>query len=84
MAAGDPYIGCTNPTISDEELLNSLLVVTAAGVTGIRIVPISAAAADISLAVNCEGPLKSLSQILRESIGLTASGEPGLVLIQES
>ena len=77
-------IDCTNLTISDEELMNSLLVRTAAGVTGIRSKTVTAAAADIEPVVGCAEFNLGGSMILRYAIGLSTSGEPALIFVQES
>lgn len=77
-------IDCTNIAISDEELINSLLVRTNLGVTGIRIKRVSAAAADIEPVVGCAEFNLGQSMILRYAIGLSTSGEPALIFIEEA
>ena len=77
-------IDCTNLAISDEELMNSLLVRTAAGVTGIRSKTVTAAAADIEPVIGSAEFNFSNGTILRHAIGLSTSGEPALIFVQES
>ena len=77
-------IDCTNLAISDEELMNSLLVRTAAGVTGIRSKTVTAAAADIEPVVGCAEFNMGGSMILRHAIGLSVSGQPAIILIEEA
>jgi len=77
-------IDCTNIAISDDELINSLLVRTSTGVTGIRSKTVTAAAADIEPVVGCAEFNLGGSMILRYAIGLSTSGEPALIFVQES
>lgn len=77
-------INCTNIAISDDELINGLLVRTNLGVTGIRIKRVTAAAADIEPVVGCAEFNLGGSMILRYAIGLSTSGEPALIFIEEA
>ena len=77
-------IDCTNIAISDDELINSLLVRTNLGVTGIRIKLVSAAAANIEPVVGCAEFNLGGSMILRYAIGLSTAGEPALIFIEEA
>lgn len=77
-------IDCTNPHISMQELLNSLLVKDDAGNTGLRVKRVSAAARDITQVVGCAEFNLGPEMILRHAIGLTTSGQPALILIEEA
>ena len=77
-------INCTIPHISMEELLNSLLVKDDAGNTGLRVKRVSAAAGDITPVVACAEFNLGPEMILRHAIGLTDSGKPALILIEEA
>lgn len=82
MAAGDPYVGCSNPTIGVLELLNAISVkVTATGVGGIRVYSTTAAGETLSPEIVCAGDLDSLEVFLRKKIVLDANGDPALHLI---
>jgi hypothetical protein len=76
---------CTNIHISEQELKNSLLAkVTATGVIGIRVKRVSAAAAGIEPVIGCATFNLGDEQILRMAVGLSTSGEPALILIEEA
>jgi hypothetical protein len=77
-------IDCNNPHISQEELVNSLLVRTNLGVTGIRIKRVTAAAANIEPVIGCAEYNLGDEMILRYAIGLSTSGEPALIFIEEA
>lgn len=71
--------------ISAQALKNSLLAkVTATGVIGLRVKRVSAAAAGIEPVIGCAELNVGDEQILRMAIGLSVSGEPALILIEES
>lgn len=78
-------ITCDNPGVSWLELLNSYLVKTG-GQTGLLVKVVSADAEDIEPYHDCNGSptVLDLSQITRVTTGLTDSGKPCLVLIQEN
>lgn len=88
MAAGDKAIGCTGgpltPDSSTMEILNALLVKTAANKYGIRTVTVSTAAGNISNRIECGDPLLNFDQWLKEVVVLTASGEVAIGLVLES
>lgn len=77
-------VTCDNPSISLNELLNSLLVKTNTGVYGIRTKRVSAAAGNIEPVVACGTVSLDNEQIMRWAIGLSTSGEPALILIEEA
>ena len=81
-------ITCTHPGISSEELVNGLFVkVTTgpdAGTEGLRVKRISAAAADIEPVVGCAEFNLAGMEIIRRAIGLSDSGKPALILIEET
>lgn len=77
-------IDCTNPSISLNELMNSLLVKTATGVKGLRVKRVSAAAADITPAIACATVNLSDTDVIRMAIGLSDDNKPCLILIEES
>lgn len=83
MAAGDKYVGCDNPSISWQELLNSILVKdSATGVVGIRTYQVNVADTNLSLVQDCGIPALNLEEVLRNSIVIDAFGEPSLALIK--
>lgn len=77
-------VTCDNPSISLKELLNSLLVKTNTGVYGLRVKRVSAAAGNIEPVVTCGTVSLDEEQIMRWAIGLSDSGEPALILIEEA
>lgn len=77
-------IDCTNPHISMQELLNSLLVKDDAGNTGLRVKRVSAAAEDITQVVGCAEFNLGPEMILRHAIGLSDDGKAALILIEEA
>lgn len=77
-------VTCDNPSISLNELLNSLLVKTNTGVYGLRVKRVSAAAANITPVVACGTMSLDNEQIMRYAIGLSTSGKPALLLIEEA
>jgi len=78
-------VECENIGISAQELKNSLLAkVTATGVIGLRVKRVSAAAAGIEPVIGCAQFNLGDEQILRLAVGLSTSGEPALILIEES
>jgi hypothetical protein len=77
-------IDCTNPHISMQELLNSLLVKDDAGNIGLRVKRVSAAAADITQVVGCAEFNLGPEMILRHAIGLSDDGKAALILIEEA
>lgn len=77
-------VNCDNISISEQELLNSLLVRTNTGAVGLRVRRISAAAGNIEPVIGCAEFLLDNQTVLRHAIGLSVSGEPALILIEES
>lgn len=77
-------LDCNNPHIGLNELLNSILVKTNTGVYGLRVKRVSAAAANIDPVIACGEVNLPNEQIFRYAIGLSKSGEPALILIEES
>lgn len=77
-------IDCTNPGISLNELMNSLLVKTNTGVKGLRVKMVSASAANIEPVIGCATFNLSDTDVVRHAIGLTTSGKPCLILIEET
>jgi hypothetical protein len=77
-------VTCDNPSISIQELLNSLLVKTNTGVYGLRVKRVSAAAGNIESVIACGTINLTEEQIMRYAIGLSTSGEPALILIEEA
>jgi len=78
-------VDCDNIGISAQELKNSLLAkVTATGVIGLRVKRVSAAAAGIEPVIGCAEFNIGDEQLLRMAVGLSTSGEPALILIEES
>ena len=78
-------VDCTDIGISAQELKNSLLAkVTSSGVIGIRVKRVSAAAAGIEPVIGCAEFNIGDEQLLRMAVGLSTSGEPALILIEES
>lgn len=78
-------VECTNIAISPSELKNSLLVkVTATGVIGFRVKRVSAAAAGIEQVIGCAEFNVDDAQMMRMAIGLSTSGKPALILIEEA
>lgn len=78
-------VDCDDIGISAQAIKNSLLAkVTATGVIGIRVKRVSAAAAGIETVIGCAEFNVGDEQILRMAIGLSVSGEPALILIEES
>jgi hypothetical protein len=78
-------VECENIGISAQELKNSLLAkVTATGVIGLRVKRVSAAAAGIEPVIGCAEFNIGDEQLLRMAVGLSTSGEPALILIEES
>lgn len=78
-------VTCDDIGISAQAIKNSLLAkVTATGVIGIRVKRVSAAAAGIEPVIGCAEFNVGDEQILRMAIGLSVSGEPALILIEES
>ena len=77
-------IDCTNLTISDEELINGLLVKTNTGFTGLRTRRVSASAANITPVIGSAEFNFSNGTILRHAIGLSVSGQPAIILIEEA
>ena len=75
---------CNNPQVGENELLNSLLVKTNTGVYGIRVKRVSAAAANITPVIACGQVNLPNEQIFRYAIGLSTSGKPAPILIEES
>ncbi len=78
-------VDCEDVGISAQAIKNSLLAkVTATGVIGIRVKRVSAAAAGIEPVIGCAEFNLADEQILRMAVGLSTSGEPALILIEES
>lgn len=77
-------LDCNNPQIGENELLNSILVKTNTGVYGIRVKRVSATAGNIEPVIACGQVNLPNEQIFRYAIGLSTSGEPALILIEES
>lgn len=78
-------VTCDDIGICAQALKNSLLAkVTATGVIGLRVKRVSAAAAGIEPVIGCAEFNVGDEQILRMAIGLSVSGEPALILIEES
>jgi hypothetical protein len=77
-------VTCDNPSISLKELLNSLLVKTNTGVYGLRVKRVSATAGNIESVIACGTINLDEEQIMRYAIGLSTSGEPALILIEEA
>ena len=91
MATGDKYIACESTTgrlltISSGalELLNALVVKTAAGKYGLRTVTTTTAAANISNVVTCSTDLMDFETLLKNIIVESASGKPAIGLVAES
>ena len=91
MAIGDPYIDCEGTTgkvltISSGalEILNALVVKTAAGKYGLRSVTTTTAAGNISNVVTCASDLMDLETLLKTVIVETTSGKPAIGLVAES
>lgn len=85
MAAGDKYVGCDNPSISWQELLNSILIKDATNnVTGIRVYNHAFNPAQVELVQNCGIPALNLEEVLRNSIVLDADGQPALCLMEST
>lgn len=83
MAAGDKYVKCENPSISWQELLNSLLVKdSVTGVVGLRTYQVNIPNARLSLVQDCGIPAYNLEEVLRQSIVLDAFNKPALALIK--
>lgn len=78
-------LNCDNIAVGFLELLNSYLATTG-GEVGIRVKIITADAEDISDYIACDPGTTNLSEnlIARVTTGLTDSGKPCLVLIQET
>lgn len=79
-------VTCDNPSISEQELLNSLLVRdTDSSAVGLRVKFVSADAADIEPVIGCTTiPLLNSEQILRYAVGLSDSGKPAIIFIEEA
>ena len=76
-------IDCNNPSVSLNEIMNSILVKTGTS-TGLRVKRVVAAAAAIEPVIGCAEFNLSDTEVIRRSIGLSASGKPALILIEES
>lgn len=79
-----PYIGCGDNLASKEEILNALYVKDNLGNIGIRAMFKTAAAANITPMLECEGIALDEMEIFRGSIGLTPGGKPAIVFISET
>lgn len=81
-------VDCNDIAISAQQIKNSLLVkVTTgpdAGAIGFRTKTISAAAADIEPVIACAEFNYGDDQMLRMAVGLSDSGKPALILIEET
>ena len=64
--------------------MNSLLVKTNTGVTGLRCRRVSATAADITPAIACATVNLSDTDVVRMAIGLSADNKPCIILIEEA
>ena len=85
MAAGDKFHKTGQPNLSIEEIRANLLVKTASGVRGTRMVRVSADAADITPVMACGGDGKmDEAKFMNHTIGVTASGKMAVVFIEES
>ncbi len=82
MAAGDPYVECSNPAIGVQELINAISVkVTATGVGGIRTYISTVAGETLTNDIACGDALDDLEMWLRKKIVLDANGDAALHLI---
>lgn len=81
MAAGDPYVACSNPSVGTMELLWAISTKTAAGSPGIRVYNQSIAHGTLESTIQCAMPLGSFEDWLRRHIVLDANGDPALHLI---
>lgn len=77
-------ITCNNPHISEQELINSLLVRTNTGVVGLRTRRVSATAANITPLIGCAEFNLGNEMVMRYAIGLSVSGKPAIILIEEA
>lgn len=84
MAKKTVYVGCSNPSISAQQLLNELLVKDSEGTVGLRTLEVSETAAEIVSVVGCPGTPQSIEQILRQIIALDPAGKPAIVLIKST
>lgn len=78
------YIACTNPHISLDELVNSLLVQDTSGNVGLRIVRTSEAAANIIDVKACGNPNMSMEDVIRNAIVADSEGKPALMLVEST
>lgn len=81
MAAGDPWIGCSEaPGVI--ELLNALgAKITATGVEGLRVHITTTAAANVSNAISCSGSNDDVEVWLGKKLVEGADGKAALHLI---
>lgn len=78
-------VDCNDIGISASQIKNSLLVkVTATGVIGFRTKRVSAAAAGIEPVIGCAEFNLGDDQMLRMAVGLSDSGEPAIILVEET
>lgn len=81
-------VDCNDIAISAEQIKNSLLVKVASGpnegAIGFRTKRITVAAAIIEPVVGCAEFNLGDDQMLRMAVGLSDSGEPALILIEEA
>ena len=75
---------CDDITISKQQLINSLLVRTNTGVVGLRVKRVSAAAANIEPVIGCAEFNIGDEVVMRYAVGLSDSGQPALILIEET
>lgn len=81
MAKTELFVSCTNPHISEGELMNSLIAKDAEGTVGIRTKIIDIAAEDLEDYLSCGNPpIKSMLDFMKATIGLDSEGKACLVL----
>lgn len=81
-------VDCNDIGISAQAIKNSLLAKVASGpnegAQGLRVKRVSASAAAIEPVIGCAEFNLGDEQILRLAVGLSTSGEPALILIEEA
>mgnify|MGYP000875311998 FL=1 len=81
-------VDCTNPAISEQELINSLLVKIVsgpnAGLQGLRVKRVSVSAAIIEPVIGCANIPLGNGEYWKRAIGLSADNKPAIILIEES
>ena len=78
-------VTCDDITISKQQLINSLLVrKVSTGEVGLRVKRVTAAAANIEPVIGCAEFNIGDEVVMRYAVGLSDSGQPALILIEET